>query len=141
MRLPVTLALAPSRTLAAALILAHGAALAGVAGADLPAGLSSAGATLLAASLGFFLWTRVFRLPVRTLTLGIDGGLVAMLRDGSSGTAVVLPQTTVFPWLVVLLLRFGSRTISLALPPDGMSAGGHRQLRLWLRWKASVQSA
>ena len=73
---------------------------------------------------------------VVTLTLGADGRLELGRADGSVEAAAVLPQTTVFPWLVVLNCRVGGRAESLAIPRPAMDAEAHRQLRLWLRWKA-----
>ena len=75
---------------------------------------------------------------VVAVTLLADGHLMVERSDGSSAAAIVHPQTTVFSWLVVLLWRVDNRLESLALPRVAMAAESHRQLRLWLRWRAKV---
>jgi len=73
------------------------------------------------------------------LTLGADGRLAIEGRDGTCAEARVHPQTTVFPWLVVLLCHIDGRLESLTLPHVAMDAESHRQLRLWLKWQAKVR--
>lgn len=141
MRLPVTLELKTSPTLAVALVLAHGIALLGAILARPPLLLLLLAAGLLGLSLAVTLRRRVFRLPVKGLVLKADGLLEAVGPDGSSHFAQVDRQTTVFPWLIALLLRIDGRKVALALPPDALGREGHRQLRLWLRWKASAAAA
>jgi hypothetical protein len=82
------------------------------------------------------------RRDVAALKLGGDGRLSIEGVDGGFVDADVHPETTVFPWLVVLRYRVGGRRIeSLTLPPQGMDTEAHRQLRLWLKWKAKVGAA
>ncbi len=81
------------------------------------------------------------RRDILAVTLQANGELVIEHRDGSSVAAAVHSQTTVFPWMVVLLWRAGGRLESLALPRVAMDAESHRQLRLWLRWQAKPASA
>jgi hypothetical protein len=134
MRLPVTLAVQRSRTLTASLVAAH--ALAGV-------GLSANGMPvvvllLLMAALASTLAMAVRRRPIRTLVLKADGYLTVVDDDGRETQCEVDPSTTVFPWLIVLRARSTQGAVSLALPVDALGGEGHRQLRLWLKWKATV---
>jgi hypothetical protein len=124
--------------MAVALILAHGIALAGAILTRLPLVLIVSAAALLCVSLTLTLRRSVFRLPLRELVLKADGLLEAIEPDGASNMAQVDRQTTVFPWLIALLLRIDGRKVALVLPPDALGREGHRQLRLWLRWKASA---
>ena len=84
-------------------------------------------------------WSLCYSLrPPRILGLRISwqDGLVARLGDGNHVALTALPDSTVFPRLIVLRLRVGEekRVSSLALLPDQMSAAQFRWLRLWLRW-------
>jgi hypothetical protein len=127
--------------LAMALVVAHGLPAVAALSLTLPIGLKLAVGALLLASLGATLWRRVLRPPLVALTLKVDGTMEIHSRDGSVAAARISPQTTVFPWLVVLPLRIDSAAIALALPSDALPGDGHRQLRLWLRWLASVRAA
>jgi hypothetical protein len=140
-RLPVTLEFKSSRTLGAALVLAHLAVAFGAVRTGLPVPVLLASCIFLVASLAFNLRRSVLRLPFVALTLRTDGLLEVRNREGNLGIAEVLPQTTVFPWLVVMLLRVEDREIALTLPPDSLEGEGHRLLRLWLRWKATAAAA
>ncbi len=136
MRLPVTLQLQPSRRLSAALVLAHAAVFGGLLATGIPLAAKLVAALALTGSLLLSL-RKVRRPPFAALSLRADGQLDALSEDGSSATLRVLSDTTVLPWLVVLRLRGEEGVVALALPPDAV-AGGHRELRLWLRWKASA---
>ncbi|MDP2810466.1 MAG: hypothetical protein Q8O34_10005 [Rhodocyclaceae bacterium] len=131
--LPITLPLRSSRRLAAALLLAHALAAAGLVPTDLPLAVK----LLLWLGLGLSLaLTLRHGNAVATLTLKADG------RIGIDGKdAAVHPQTTVFPRLIVLLAKTGNGTKTWVLPVDALGREGHRQLRLWLKWKASAASA
>ena len=137
MRLPVTLHLKPSRRLAAALAVAHAAVAGGLAATALTLAAKILVVAALALSLAFALRRHVLRPRFAALTLLADGHIEAALADGGTTTLRVLPDTTVLPWLMVLRLRGGDLRVALALPPDAVEAGGHRELRLWLRWKAA----
>jgi hypothetical protein len=58
--------------------------------------------------------------------------------DGSRHQLSLLSDSTVFSHLIVLRLKLGeaSRTTSLTLLPDQMSANEFRVLSLWLRWRS-----
>ncbi len=141
MQLPVTLTIKPSRSLAVALCLAHAAVGTAALLFDLSPMPLLGALGLLAGSLAFSLRRHVLQIPFRTLTLKADGTLEVLGRDGVRQTASVDPGTTVFPWLVALLLKTGDAATALALPPDALNGDGHRQLRLWLRWKANAAEA
>ena len=133
---PITLAVRASRKLVAALCVAH--ALAGVG--LLPSELPVAAKLLLLVILTLSLVLAVRRSGrTAALTLNTDGRLSLLRLDGSSLDGQVDPATTVFPWLVVLLVRTAEKTEALVLPVDALGGEGHRQLRLWLRWKANAE--
>jgi hypothetical protein len=75
---------------------------------------------------------------VVALMLGSDGLLGIERRDGSHDEATVDSRTTIFTALVVLRFRVGSRGESLVLPRSSLGTDVHRQLRVWLRWRASA---
>lgn len=71
------------------------------------------------------------------LNLQSDGQLEYHYQDGSIVTAHVESESTVMPWLVILLLRStNGQRISLVLLPDAVASEDFRRLRLWLRWRA-----
>jgi hypothetical protein len=76
--------------------------------------------------------------PPRIVSLRLhrNGDLECALSDGTQRPAILLPDTTVFSWLVVLRLQAEDEqgTISLPLFPDHMSREEFRLLRLCLRW-------
>jgi hypothetical protein len=74
------------------------------------------------------------------MTLRADGRLLLVGGDGDNMECAVDPATTVLPWLVVLKYRTGRAVESLVLPVDALGIEGHRQLRVWLRWQANVDS-
>ena len=119
----------------------HGLVALGAAAMVRPLALLFPSLLLLALSLAFTLRRHVLRQPLLALTLKAGGALEAEFSDGRRGIVKIEPQTTVFPWLVALLLRSEGRSVALALPPDALDGEGHRQLRLWLRWSVSATKA
>jgi hypothetical protein len=119
------------------LCLAHALAGLGLLPTALPFPLKLAVWLMLAFSLVRFLLRQG---SVIALTLNADGRM-SLKRRGDSVECRIDAATTVFPWLVVLRLRTGAGIESLALPIDALDGDGHRQLRTWLRWWASVESA
>jgi hypothetical protein len=134
--LPLTIALRSSPSLLLSQGLAHLVAL----GLIWPLAISLPFKALLAALILASAW-RVFRRTrkptVAALHLGKGGALEVETAPGTYLPATVLPQTTVLPGLIVLLLRSAGRTTALSLPVDAMAADDHRQLRLWLKWQVS----
>jgi hypothetical protein len=139
-QLPVTLVPRPSLALAGALVAAHGVAALGILPTSLPPVLKFACLLALAASLVFYSNRHLGRPPVAAMILKSDGRMELERRDGARIEAAVHPQTTVFAWLVVLLLRTETGTLALTLPLDALGVDGHRKLRLWLRWKAELSA-
>ena len=88
-------------------------------------------------SLAFNLRRHVLRPGIRALTLKADGSLEIERRGGVRSQARVSPRTTVLSWLVVLQFDMDGKISALTLPRDALTDSDHRQLRLWLRWKAA----
>jgi hypothetical protein len=93
---------------------------------------------VLAVSLGHTLRP----LRVASLRLHENGALECVLPDGTELPAAPLPDSTVFPWLVVLRLQADGRKRAISLPlfPDHMSREEFRLLRLWLRWRPETDA-
>ena len=138
MRLPVTLAMRRSPHLLVVLVGAHGLAAAGL----LPIDLSISVKLALLAGLAVSLVIAAIRRQPAALTLHSDGRLTLVDSHGNSVDGRVdAARSTVFPWLVVILVKTVERIIVLVLPVDALGSTGHRQLRLWLTWKLSAGSA
>ncbi|HTY02463.1 MAG TPA: protein YgfX [Rhodocyclaceae bacterium] len=134
---PIVLRPHRSRSLDFALWVAHLLPALGLVPTVLPIPLKLALWLVLALSL--------FRLLRRqddatVLTLKVDGA-VSWERRGGQLEYRVDHATTVLPWFVVLRLRSESAIESLVLPVDALSPNEHRQLRTWLRWRATVEPA
>ena len=65
----------------------------------------------------------------------VSPAATTLIAAGADG-AVVLPDTTIFGWLIVLRWRIEgeSRVNSLPLFPDNVSTEEYRLLRICLRW-------
>jgi toxin CptA len=140
MQLPLRLALQASRSLAILLGSLHLAALGSLLPVDVPLGLKLAGG--LAVTLSAVLGIRRHALlgdarAVRALVLRADGSVEAECRSGRF-EATVSPHSTVFPWLLVVLLREPGRRrpVAVVVLRDALAAQDWRQLRAWLRWHA-----
>ena len=133
MLLPATLHPRRSRVLVVAVLAAHLVAALGLLLVAPGWALKAAGCAVLVASSAFALR----RPDIGTLTLRVDGRIEIGRHDGSVAEASVEPATTVVSWLVVLVYRIGGRIEALVLPPDTLTDDAHRELRLWLRWKAA----
>jgi hypothetical protein len=92
---------------------------------------------ILSLSLSRLLWQQRRSLP-SALKLQADGMLALIHPQDAITECRVQPDTTVMPWLIVLRYRTTGTTDSLVLPVDALGTEGHRQLRTWLRWRASV---
>jgi hypothetical protein len=95
---------------------------------------------ILTLSLSRLLWQRRLALPA-ALRLQADGGLALIDSGGGVMECRVLPDTTVMPWLVVLRYKAVGKVDSLVLPVDALGTEEHRQLRIWLRWRARLDPA
>ncbi len=82
------------------------------------------------------LWSALRSRRVVSLRLVPKEGLSFVESDGESVEAALLPESTVFAWLVVLRFRIGEerKVRALTLFADQMSRDEFRMLRLWLRW-------
>ena len=141
MQLPLRLQLKPSRSYF--VFLASGHILAGVAVCLLPVpGMLRAGILLLLALLLLRIWNATSRyLP--SLLLRRDGKLELQTYGGEPVSADVSNETLIWAWLVVLHLRTDTgRLKPLVLFADSLTGpDAHRQLRLWLRWRAEGTKA
>jgi hypothetical protein len=134
MRLPVTLQLRRSASLTFAQVGAH--ALVGLA--LIPVSMPLLAKIALWAALGFSLLYVLRPCPFISLSLKADGRLELTRRDGVADDCRPLPATTVFARLVILVAKRDQGIDVLVLPTDALGREGHRQLRLWLRWKADA---
>lgn len=91
---------------------------------------------LLGGLIGASLWRALPSGQVIALSLSGGNGLQCLLVGDQRVSAVVLPDTTIFGWLIVLRWRIEgeSRVNSLPLFPDNMSTEEYRLLRICLRW-------
>lgn len=65
-----------------------------------------------------------------------DGTLETECADGTCEPANVDARTTLFPWMIVLVVeRLGGRRDPFVLLPDAVGRDDLRALRAWLRWK------
>ncbi len=134
---PLSLALKPSRCLAAALSAVHLIAFGGIASTldGWPLGLSLGG--VLLSGIGcvgeaLLLWPGS---PAK-VELYEDGSARWTDRRGEGHTAGKVVVTFAAAWVVVIGLRHGRyRTRWLVVPADAASAEDHRRLRLWSRWR------
>ena len=133
---PLTLHCAASRSLLWGLLGLHVLAGASLFQAELPAWTRWAGLPALAASAAYYLRRR----GTTVMRLEPDGSLLVRSDRDEWQAAIVLPQTSVSPWLSVLRYRLeGERwSRSLALLPDSLQTDDFRRLRVWLRWRATV---
>lgn len=134
MRLPVTFQLHRSRWLALSLAVAHVLTAIGLMIAELPWPVQ----WLLWSALAISLARALRPGSVVALTLKADGCLGLVNLDGSVDDCRVSTATTVFSWLVVLRLDCNMQSVTIALPIDALRSDAHRQLRLWLSWKANT---
>ncbi len=101
------------------------------------AGVRPTTAALLAACALAGLHTALASLPgplaaLRRLEAG-SRGWVAILRDGRSVPADLLPGTRVLPWVVLCRLKIGGRRIGWSVPQYALPAEDFRRLKGALR--------
>jgi hypothetical protein len=138
-RLPLFLPVRQSAALAAALTIAHLLVGIGLSLLRLPLPAKLAIWVVLSLSLSRAILLQRRR-PV-ALKLQADGQMRMIDADGDEHECRIQADTTVMPWLVVLRYRTRGEVASLTLPVDALGSEGHRQLRSWLRWRASVDQA
>ena len=122
--------LSPSRLLLLALLLLHGAALVAPWCANLPDWLRAVLALLVLFSL-LRAWPAAWWRG--ELALETRAGVWSLRRDGESQAVALLPDSTVWSWIVVLRLRCADGVRSLVLLPDSAMHADIRRLRTRLR--------
>ena len=134
---PLAMRIKPSRIGRGALLLVFLLALAAIGLADL-ALYGQLGAALLACAITLQAW----RAPLpHELKLHADGRLEWRESAASWQAAIVLPRSTVSPWLCLLAYRTEGerRARYLTILPDSLKGDDFRKLRIWLRWRAGVE--
>ena len=129
--------LGPSRWLAAAVVLAHAAALAAAV-----AGLPAPSAAIVAAGLLLSAFEHVRRalqrspLAVAGLELDARGGVAVADPANEWAPARLLDAAVPAHWLAVVRLRdaAGRRRTAVVLP-DAVGEEPFRRLRVWLKWR------
>ena len=131
---PLSVSIKPSRRLLFIQSAAHVVA----AGAVLSAAISSWLATTCLILIGASLAHQRRRPVAVGLVLGGDGRIQIVGADGTATEVVVHSHTLVLSFLVVLLYRREGHLRSLTLLTDSLEHEDFRQLRLWLRWRATA---
>ena len=131
---PLTVHLKASRRLLAIQLAAHVVAGASVLVSSIPGVVAAAMLILVGGSLARL---RNRPLPER-LVLRDAGHFETVDADGAVTEAVVHPHSVVLGSLVVLLYRQQGRIRALVLADDSLAREDARDLRLWLRWRASA---
>jgi toxin CptA len=138
MQLPISVKLRPSRNLALLLVAMHAVALLIVSDLELVVWIKLALLLLIAISA----WNcrKYWHGAQRIILLSLrDKGALAYVRlNGATGDASVDRQSTVTPWLTVILLKSGKGLESLVLLPDALNPDDYRRLRVWLRWQSAI---
>ena len=135
--------LRPSRTLAAAIALAHLAALAAAVVA-LPGGAAAVVAAGVVLSAIGHMRQALHRAPqaVAGLELTADGQAAVAGPSGDWSTARLRSAAVPVPWLAVVTLRDAlGRRRSAVILPDALDRHAFRRLRIWLRWGAAAGPA
>lgn len=134
-----TMDLRPSNLLTAALLLTGGAVIVFAVVLPMPLWIKGLlGLTGVMATLYHVAHDARRRLPGAIVALAISakGELRVKPRAHDWLDAVVLPGSTVTPWLTVLNVRTADRKRmrSIVILPDSLDAASFRRLRVWLRW-------
>jgi hypothetical protein len=142
--LPLSIDIAPSRRLVFVMVCAHALALLAVTTLTFAMPLRAALGLLVLVSLQFVL-CHLRSQPVVRLFLGIKGELeieeTIDSKVGARETAEILPETTLFPGLILLAWRSnGQRHVRVVLA-DSTGADDLRRLRVWLGWRARASDA
>ena len=91
---------------------------------------------LLLTVIGWSAWRTLRRDPIGRIRIDAEGVLSIDDAEGNAQRAVILPDSTVFPHVVVLRLRVGdeAQVRYMTLLSDQMGVEQFRQLGLCLRW-------
>lgn len=133
-------AVGPSRCLAAALVVAHVAAAAGVLLSRLPGAFGAALLLALAASLVHALTRYAWRVNAQSLVgFDLSDTLDIQVEERAGGRLAgrVLGSSFVAPGLVVIHFSAEGYRLprAVVVPADATDAESHRALRVWLRWR------
>ncbi|TRZ56938.1 MAG: hypothetical protein D4S02_14395 [Rhodocyclaceae bacterium] len=130
--------LQPSRNLAVLLVATHAGALLVISSLELLVWIKLALLILMAISAWNCrkYWYGAQRITL--LSLREKGALAYLRMNGETGDASVDRQSTVTPWLTVILLTRGQGLESLVLLPDSLNQDDYRRLRVWLRWQSAI---
>jgi hypothetical protein len=134
-QLPLIIPVRRSGWLSMSLLVAHLVAAGAVVPLPWAARLALLG--MVAISL-MMLLGRQRRQPVAALILGKRGELEVQTKVGARETATIGSLTTVLPWLIVLWVNYDGKRLALPLLTDAVGVEQHRQLRVWLQWRAKV---
>jgi toxin CptA len=132
--------LRPSRTLAAAIVATHLAALAAAVVA-LPgaAAVVAAAGVVLSAVVHVRQALHRARHAVAGLELAADGGAAVAGPAGDWSAARLGGVAVPVPWLAVVTMRDAAgRRRSAVVLPDSLEPDAFRRLRIWLRWRAAA---
>ena len=135
--------LRPSRTLAAAILIAHLAAL-GAAVIGLPAVAAGVVAAGLVLSATEHVRRALLRAPLAIVALAFsaDGGVAVAGPDGDWCSASLRRVAVPAAWLAVVAIRDGrGRRRATVVLPDALDREAFRRLRIWLRWRPAVPPA
>ena len=129
-----------SRILAAILVIAHGASIAGIAFAGIPLWGVPVVAVILIAHLAFCIRRDVLLMTpsaVVGIEVGPDNLVNVETRSGGWREYEVLGSTYVMPYLTVMQLQrtAGGAVKRVVLLPDSLPAEDFRRLRVRLRWQ------
>ena len=136
------ISLRPSWGLAAILLIAHGAAIAVIAAVDMPLWLKLIAFAALFLNCLLEVRRTALLLPpdaVVAIEISSDNVLTIQTRRGDWLECEVLGSTYVMSCLAIVNLKHTDSGASrrIAILPDSIAAEDFRQLRIWLRWKAS----
>ena len=133
MQFPISLGLRRSKLLVFLLVFLHAVAAVGVG--VLPWALVWRG--LLLVLVGGSLAVSLRSSGIAGLCLAARDRLECVLADGRRVPVRVLPDSTVYSWMIILRLRLDTgRARALVLMPDQATRDELRCLRLWLRWQS-----
>ncbi len=140
MFLPHHLEFRASIKLAMVLTALHLAALAALLPLHIPVWIRLALAAAVAVSFAISIRRHALLLAagsIRELNLKTGGMIEGQRKDGKHFEATVSGQTTLLPWLIVLLLQTpgSKRPYPMVILRDSLPAEDGRILRAWLRWK------
>jgi hypothetical protein len=135
--LPLSIAIRPSRRLVVVMAFSHALALISLATLMLPLLVRFGLGIAVLVSLLLVLHNLRSQ-PVIRLFLGAKGELEIEQKVGARETAEILPETTLFPWMILLAWRNDGKRHVRVLLADSFDGDDLRRLRVWLGWRAKM---